>query len=90
MRIAGLLTAICIILLGSAAAASADNSDGAITPEMIEEMQKSSNFEGPWKAIYNSLMNNDIKELALDHDKVVEHQDLFNVTIKTKGVTNQK
>jgi bleomycin hydrolase len=90
MRITGLLTAICIILLGSAAAASADNSDGAITPEMIEKMQESSNFEGPWKAIYNSLINNDIKELALDHDKVVEHQDLFNVTIKTKGVTNQK
>ena len=39
MRITGLLTAICIILLGSAVAASADNSDGAITPEMIEKCE---------------------------------------------------
>ncbi len=90
MRFTGLLTAICIFVFGAASYLSADNSEGGITPEMIEKMHESTKFEGPWKAIYNSLMNNDIKELALDHDKIVEHEDLFNVSIKTKGVTNQK
>jgi bleomycin hydrolase len=90
MKFTGLLTAVCIFLFGAVSYLTADSSEGGITPEMIEEMHEATKFKGPWKAIYNSLMNNDIKDLALDHDKVVEHEELFNVSIKTKGVTNQK
>lgn len=35
-------------------------------------------------------MNNDINDLVLDHESVRTHEDLFNVTIDSRGITNQK
>ncbi len=77
------------ILVGIPCLARGQN-DGGISPELIDKFRAETGFDGPWRAIYNSLINNEIKDLALDREKVVEHNDLFNVTIKTRGITNQK
>ena len=80
-------TILLIILFVNLPAAK---SDGALTPKFLDEMRASVKFEGPWKTVYNALLNNKIKDLALDHDKLIKHEDLFNVSTKTKGITNQK
>lgn len=64
--------------------------DGSISNDLIQKMRNSAEYSGYEKAIYNALINNDIKKLTLDQNKVNETQDLFNVSIKTKGITNQK
>lgn len=63
--------------------------NGGISPELLDMMRSTARYSGPEKAIYNSLINNEIKNLALDQEKVNHHQDLFNVSIKTKGITDQ-
>ncbi len=79
-----------IILLLSTAVYAGDNDNSGISPDLIKKMKNEAKYDGAWRAIYNSLLNNDIKNLALDHDKAVAHEDLFNVTIDNKGITNQK
>jgi bleomycin hydrolase len=84
------IAATTVIILAFSSTSIAGGKEGGITQEMISKMQDSAQYNGPWRAIYNSLLNNEIKDLALDHDKAIQHKDLFNVTIKTKGITNQK
>jgi bleomycin hydrolase len=79
-----------IILLLSTVIYAGDKDNGGISPDLIKKMKNEAKYDGAWRAIYNSLLNNEIKNLALDHDKAVAHEDLFNVTIDNKGITNQK
>ena len=37
-----------------------------ISPQLLEQMRSAARYTGPEKAIYNSLINNEIKKLALD------------------------
>lgn len=68
----------------------AKNDEGAIDSKLLNKMQSATSYDGVWKMVYNALLLNDIKKLALDHDKVVTHEDLFNVSVSVKGITNQK
>ena len=87
MKSVALIAAILVLIFS--ANVFADKSDGALKPEFLDEMRNSVKFEGSSKIVYNALLKNRIKDLALDHDKLVKHEDLFNVTTKTKGITNQ-
>jgi len=90
MRQLGLLGLTISILCQLFPVKMAMGADGELDAALIKKMQAECSFNGPWKAIYNALLKNDIKNLALDQDKIRAHQDLFNVTTKAKGVTNQK
>ncbi|UCB52494.1 MAG: aminopeptidase, partial [Candidatus Zixiibacteriota bacterium] len=64
--------------------------EGGLTSEVIQEVRQSFKMDTPTRALMNALTNNDIKKLALNREKYVDHDNLFNHKIKTKGITNQK
>lgn len=63
---------------------------GGLDPEVIEEVRQSFKMDIPTRALMNALTNNDIKNLALNREKYIAHDNLFNHKIKTKGITNQE
>jgi bleomycin hydrolase len=64
--------------------------EGGLTSEVVREVRQSFKMDTPTRALMNALTNNDIKKLALNREKYVDHDNLFNHKIKTKGITNQK
>jgi bleomycin hydrolase len=64
--------------------------EGGLDSEVIEQVRQSFRMDTPTRALMNALTNNDIKKLALNREKYVAHDKLFNHKIKTKGITNQK
>jgi bleomycin hydrolase len=64
--------------------------EGGLDSEVIDGIRQSFKMDAPTRALMNALTNNDIKKLALNREKYVAHDDLFNHKIKTKGITNQK
>ncbi len=63
---------------------------GALSEEAINKIRGSFEMDAHTRAMYNSITNNDISNLAVNRDILREHNDLFSHKIKTKGVTNQK
>ena len=68
--------------------ASAD--DGALTPELVEQLRSGYEMDAGDRARFNAVTNADIKTLALDRALVTGVDGNFSHKIKTKGVTNQK
>ncbi len=64
--------------------------DGALSPEMIGQIRASYVSDAGSKAMYNAVTNNDVNQLALNHDLLRQHNELFSHKIKVKGITNQK
>lgn len=85
IRIQAAVSVMILALFGSIYAG-----EGALSPELINNIQKSFKMDSQSRAIYNAVTNNDIDELALNRDLVRNHNDLFSHKIKTKGITNQK
>ena len=82
-----LLLIICFVVF---AQSSVLCGEGGIDPQMADYCRESYNLDSHTRAMYNSITNNDINDLALNRDLIREHNDLFNHKIKTKGITNQK
>jgi len=82
---------LMILLMTSSVVISGETSkEGALTSDVIQEVRKSFKMDTSTRALMNALTNNDIKKLALNRQKYVTHDNLFNHKIKTKGITNQK
>ncbi|HBC46351.1 MAG TPA: aminopeptidase [candidate division Zixibacteria bacterium] len=64
--------------------------DGALTPELVSQIQDSFEMDAQSRAVYNAITNNDVNELALNHDLLRQHNELFSHKIKAIGITNQK
>lgn len=64
--------------------------EGGLTLRLIDQLRASLEMNAHTKSVYNAVTNNDISKLALNHDIVRSHNEIFNHKIKTKGITNQK
>ncbi len=64
--------------------------EGGLAPDIIQQVRQSFEIDASTRALMNALTNNDIKKLAVNREKYVAHDNLFNHKIKTKGITNQK
>jgi bleomycin hydrolase len=56
----------------------------------ITQLQTSFKMDNTQKALINSITNNNIKKLVLNRDLLSKHNDIFNLEIDVKGITNQK
>ncbi|MCK4225363.1 C1 family peptidase [candidate division WOR-3 bacterium] len=65
-------------------------SDKGLTEEVIREIRKSAHLTPSERAIMNALTNNELSELALNRELLMQHNDLFNHKIDTKGITDQE
>jgi len=61
-----------------------------LTTKVIEQIRSSFEMDAHTRAMYNSITNNDIRDLALNRDILRQHNEIFSHKIKTKGITNQK
>jgi bleomycin hydrolase len=78
--------ACCIMGLPASGAAACDAS---LSPQTVATLRQSFHMDDHARAMYNAVTNIEISQLALDHDIVSQHNDLFNNKIKTGAVTNQ-
>lgn len=72
------------------AAGSVYAKDGALSPKLIERIQSDFKKDAHIRAMYNSITNNNIKNLALNRDILRQHNEFFSDKVKVKGITNQK
>jgi len=71
-------------------AISQSETEGTITPSVLEQITKSVNDDADTRALINAISNNDIQKLALNRDNVGELDMNFSNRIKIKGITDQK
>jgi len=76
-----------VIILG---ASSLFADESALTTKTIEQIRSSFKMDAHTRAMYNSITNNDIRDLALNRDILRQHNEIFSHKIKTKGITDQK
>ena len=88
-RVKIIVTAIAIFGI-SLSVFSQTNSQGTITPTVLEQITKSVNDDADTRALINAVSNNDIQKLALNRDNVGELDMNFSNKIKIKGITDQK
>jgi bleomycin hydrolase len=77
-----------LVVILSVSSLFADES--ALTTKVIEQIRSSFKMDAHTRAMYNSITNNDIRDLALNRDILRQHNEIFSHKIKTKGITNQK
>ncbi len=64
--------------------------EGTLTPETIDQIRSSFEMDAHTRAMYNSITNTDITNLAINRDILRRHNDIFSHKIEAKGITNQK
>lgn len=64
--------------------------DGGLSTELIEQIQSDFEMDAYIRAMYNSITNNNIKNLALNRDVLRRHNEFFSDKVIVKGITNQK
>ena len=69
--------------------ASASPAAGGIGPSLIQELQETQ-LAGSEKALADIVANSDIREIALNRERFLEHSPLVNHRIKTGSITHQK
>lgn len=72
------------------AAGSVYAEDGALSTKLIERIQSDFEMDTHIRAMYNSITNNNVKNLALNRDILRQHNEFFSNKVKVKGITNQK
>jgi bleomycin hydrolase len=65
-------------------------SEGGITPEMMQKIKQSYKSTPEDKALRNAVANGKIQSLALNLDNLGKYDTHFSHRVKSKGITDQK
>ncbi len=65
-------------------------SDGSITPHLLQSLRSSLPGGASNKALMNAVAGTDVKTLAVDRNTAIAGDQHFTHRIKTSGITNQK
>lgn len=77
-------------LLGVALYANAQQSDGGISNDMLQNIQQSYKETASDKAIRNAIGGNTISKLALNQDNLKGSDTYFSNKVESKGISNQQ
>jgi len=80
-----LMLATCLL-----ASALSAQPDGALSEPNLKKIQQSFAKDGNSNAAINLLTANSIKNLAVDRNKLIRRDKLFNFKLKDAGITNQQ
>ena len=69
---------------------SAHAKDGGLSAELIGQIQSDCRMDVHTRAMYNSITNNNVKDLALNRDILRRHNEFFSDKVAVKGITNQR
>lgn len=75
---------------GVSLAAYGQQANGGISPEMLEQIQKSYEGTPSDKAIRNAISANNINKLAVNSESLNNYDTYFSNKVNSKGITNQK
>jgi len=78
------------ILSISINAAGQRNTEGTITPKMLDQIKQSVDYNSNTKALINAISNDDIQKLALNRANEGKVDMYFSNRVNTKGITDQK
>ena len=79
---------LCFILLLSPVVRSAD--EGNISEALIYKMKTEFQPSSSRTALINALAANQVRDLALNREKLIQRDPYFNYKLTTTGITNQK
>ncbi len=82
----GMLTLLTGIFTRSLSASET----GALDTQTLQELKNSIKLDESTRALMNAITNNDINKLVLNRQLVNQHNDVFNLKLDVKGITNQK
>ncbi len=68
----------------------AQTSTGGLSTDLIDRLRIDFENNGRNPAIYNALTANDISSLAINRDRLIQHNAIFNKEITTGEITNQE
>ncbi|MDL2221748.1 C1 family peptidase [Parabacteroides sp. OttesenSCG-928-N08] len=81
------LTTLCVCL---SMTTFAQQKEGGITPQMMQEIKQAYQGTPADVAIKNAINNNDINRLAVNHDTKNNFDSYFSHRVNSKGITDQK
>lgn len=81
---------IATLALAMSFSANAQQADGGISPQMLEQIKLSYQGTPADKAIRNAIGNNDINKLAVNGENKKEIDTYFSNKVNSKGITDQK
>ncbi len=88
MRKRNLWMAACAVSL--ALSAQAQQGNGGISEQMLQQIKQSYQGTAADKAIHNAIANNDINKLAINAESLNHMDTYFSNKVETKGITNQR
>ncbi len=83
-------TLLAATLLAASLCAEAQERQGALTPELLAELQASFERTPSDIALMNALCNNSINKLALNHESLANIDTHFSNRVTSKGITDQQ
>uniref|UniRef100_A0AB33IS45 Aminopeptidase n=1 Tax=Prevotella sp. GTC17254 TaxID=3236794 RepID=A0AB33IS45_9BACT len=83
-------TAFMGICIAASLAVGAQTKDGGISPQMLQQIQKSQPTAAVNKAIFNAIASNNIEDLAKNHANLGEFDIHFSVETPKQSIHNQK
>lgn len=82
---------LSVFVLGAAFfTVQAQQNQGGISTEMLNQIKQSYQGTTADKAIRNAIGNNDIRKLALNQDNLKGMDTYFSIKVDSKGITDQK
>ena len=84
-----LIVAALVAAVAFAGAAAHAGGKG-LTPAEIDDLESSIVFDATTTALVNAVTNNDTRDLAFSRELVNDRDDVFNVVLDAKGITNQE
>lgn len=83
-----MLTAL--VLCTASLTMQAQQEKGAISPAMLQQIQKSYQGNATDKALRNAIGSNDIRSLALNQENLQTMDKHFSIKVQSKGITDQQ
>ncbi|BEG98838.1 C1 family peptidase [Bacteroides sedimenti] len=81
---------ISAFALAMALVVNAQQSDGGLSPDMLQSIKQSYQENPSDKAIRNAIGGSDLKKLALNQDNLKEMDTYFSHKVESKGIADQK
>jgi len=85
-----IIITIIILSAGISDPIFAQETKGAITPDMMEEIRASFTDSQQNKALVNAITHNELKKLAINRENDGKVNHLFSNKVETSAITNQK
>lgn len=85
-----LATTLVLATMSPTYAATPNDNNGGLSPEVIEQLRKSYEDTPANKAIHNAIANNALTVLAVNSENRNNFDDHFSHRVPSKGITNQR